>query len=325
MKKLMISMLAMAAMVSCTNEIEGPDQPQVNQNEPVEIKLNAGIIGVETKAAISPTLTEDLKVTFFRPNDAATATWTTGEFVNAIISKEAGGAITFKESADAGANDKKLYYPTGENEKAHLIGYYLGTSISTNTNNILSFTIDGTQDIMATDGASGSKTEAFKSFTFKHLLTQIDIVLKGDAAAQAAFGKIKKVAIKSIPTSLKLTLAATPSITAVDNNGEINIYNNNTGADLSTNTTNEIIGNTVMVYNGGTAPLGTAANKLTLEITSEKGGVDGVSTVDVTTINSGLEQGNKHVITLNFKEKIIVSATIAAWGTDGAAGTGEVD
>ena len=28
MKKLMISMLAMAAMVSCTNEIENPDQPK---------------------------------------------------------------------------------------------------------------------------------------------------------------------------------------------------------------------------------------------------------------------------------------------------------
>lgn len=60
----MISMLAMAAMVSCTNEIENPDQPKIEGNEPVEIKLNAGIIGVETKAAISPTLTEDLKVTF---------------------------------------------------------------------------------------------------------------------------------------------------------------------------------------------------------------------------------------------------------------------
>ena len=43
MKKLMISMLAMAAMVSCTNEIENPDQPKIEGNEPVEIKLNAGI------------------------------------------------------------------------------------------------------------------------------------------------------------------------------------------------------------------------------------------------------------------------------------------
>lgn len=321
----MISMLAMAAMVSCTNEIEGPDQPNINENDPVEIKLNAGIIGVETKAAISSTLDEDLKVIFFRPSDAATATWTSGDFVNATISKETGGAITFKESAEEGANDKKLYYPTGENEKAHLVGYYLGNSISTNTNNILSFTIDGTQDIMATDGASASKTEAFKSFTFKHLLTQIDIVLKGDAAAQAAFGKIKKVAIKSIPTALKLTLAETPTIQSTSNDGSVDVYNDNTGSDLSTNTTDEIIGNTVMVYNGGTSPLGTVANKLTLEITSEKGGTAGVSTVDVTTINKGLEQGNKHVITLNFKEKIIVSATIAAWGTNGAAGTGEVD
>ncbi len=322
----MISMLAMAAMVSCTNEIEGPDQPQVNQNEPVEIKLNAGIIGVETKAAISSTLTEDLKVIFFRPSDAATATWTSGDFVNAIISKEAGGAITFKENADAGANDKKLYYPTGEDQKAYLAGYYLGTSSPTTTDkNVLSFTIDGTQDIMVTDGASGSKKDAFKSFTFKHLLTQIDIVLKGDAAAQAAFGKIKKVAIKSIPTALKLTLAETPTIESTNNDGSVEVYNDNTGSDLSTNTTDEIIGNTVMVYNGGTSPLGTVANKLTLEITSEKGGTAGVSTVDVTTINAGLEQGNKHVITLNFKEKIIVSATIAAWGTNGAAGTGEVD
>ena len=39
MKKLMISMLAMAAMVSCTNEIEGPDQPKVNENEPVAVEF----------------------------------------------------------------------------------------------------------------------------------------------------------------------------------------------------------------------------------------------------------------------------------------------
>lgn len=51
MKKLMISMLAMAAMVSCTNEIENPDQPQVNQNEPTPIEFGSSILGVQTKAA----------------------------------------------------------------------------------------------------------------------------------------------------------------------------------------------------------------------------------------------------------------------------------
>ena len=47
----MISMLAMAAMVSCTNEIENPDQPQVNQNEPTPIEFGSSILGVQTKAA----------------------------------------------------------------------------------------------------------------------------------------------------------------------------------------------------------------------------------------------------------------------------------
>lgn len=45
----MISMLAMAAMVSCTNEIENPDQPQVNQNEPTPIEFGSSILGVQTK------------------------------------------------------------------------------------------------------------------------------------------------------------------------------------------------------------------------------------------------------------------------------------
>ena len=50
MKKLMISMLAMAAMVSCTNEIENPDQPKVNENEPVAITFGSSIVGIQTKA-----------------------------------------------------------------------------------------------------------------------------------------------------------------------------------------------------------------------------------------------------------------------------------
>ena len=72
MKKLMISMLAMAAMVSCTNEIEGPDQPQVNQNEPVEIKLNAGVGTITTKAPVND-LATPLNILFWRPADATEA------------------------------------------------------------------------------------------------------------------------------------------------------------------------------------------------------------------------------------------------------------
>ena len=58
----MISMLAMAAMVSCTNEIEGPDQPQVNQNEPTPIEFGSSILAVQTKAAKTGTAFSDNEI-----------------------------------------------------------------------------------------------------------------------------------------------------------------------------------------------------------------------------------------------------------------------
>ena len=58
----MISMLAMAAMVSCTNEIENPDQPQVNQNEPTPIEFGSSILAVQTKAAKTGTAFSDNEI-----------------------------------------------------------------------------------------------------------------------------------------------------------------------------------------------------------------------------------------------------------------------
>lgn len=320
----MISMLAMAAMVSCTNEIETPDQPdQPVTNGLVEIKPQAGVGAIETKAIVSSIPGAGLNVSFWRPSDAATATWGTGSNIYAKLTDDE--AITFYSSADR-TTESKQYYNADATELSWLAGYYLGDKGGDITDGSVEFTIDGQDDIMATSGLSGNKVTAFKPFRFDHLLTQIDVVLKGDAAAQNAFGKIKSVKIKNIPTKLKLTVGTDPALAEqTDPNGDITIYDDATGIALSTNASNTIIGNTVMVYNGGSTPLGTASNKLTLEITSEKGGTAGVSTVDVETIDGGLAQGNKHIITLNFKEKIIVSAAIAPWGTDGKPGTGEVD
>ena len=217
MKKLMISMLAMAAMVSCTNEIEGPDQPKVNENEPVEIKLNAGVGTITTKAPVND-LTTPLNILFWRPADATEATWTTGSSLFAKTTATS-GVITFYTDANR-TTEAKQYYNADATKKSWLAGCYLGTATDpTMQNGAVEFTIDGQNDVMATDGASGAKTDGngFSDFTFNHQLSKLKFtaaIKEGDNADKIkdVFGKVTEVTISEQNTDLKLTLAATPSL-----------------------------------------------------------------------------------------------------------------
>lgn len=318
MKKLMISMLAMATMVSCTNEIETPDQPINDGN--VEIQLNAGIAAT-TKAPVPSTLKNDLAVLFLRAADGSTtADWaTTPTTIKAVISKEDGNPITFKK--EDGTTDQKLYYPTA-GSNAHLAGYYIDNATVSGSTNVLTLSIDGQQDIMATKGQSASSSTQFKTFEFQHLLSQVKIQLVGEAAAQTAFGKIKKVDIVS-PTNLTLTLGSSdPAIALGENNTDktINVYTaDNDGTDLTSTAT--LIGDIVMIYNGGDNAYGTSGNELKLKITSEKAGE---VEVPVTISTTGLVVSHSHEITLTFKDRITANATIGTWET-GSAGSGEVE
>lgn len=324
MKKLMSSMLAiaaMASMISCTTEDILDEGGQID-NGPVEIKLNAGV-SATTKAIITPDFTEDFKVFFFKPANGTTATWDSGETLEATVK---GTPVDGKHAI---IFDTKQYYDDAEANNTYLAACY--TDGLTPTANLsggnITFTITGQEDIMATEGKSGNKKTPFTSFTFNHLLTQIDVVLKGDAAAQAAFGKIKLIRIKQVPTELKLTLAGSPQIAPVANGttGDIEIYNETAGVDLAPNTDDATTGHTVMIYNQATNGIyGTTDAPLTLEVVSEKGGTDGTSTVTIENVTNGLQPSQKHIITLNFKEKINATATVAAW-TSGNTGKGDVE
>lgn len=310
MKKLVFSMLAMVAMVSCTNESDPIDNGGPQGNQQVEIKPSAGIVA--SKAAVLPEFTDDLKVQFFRPADAETASWGTGTSLFATISGSSGHTITFNNNASDNT-EKKQFYNADATQKSWLAGCYLGSASGTLTNGKVTFTIDGTQDIMATDGKSGTKTTVFEGFQFNHMLSQIQVILKGDAAAQSYFGKVTKVELKDLATNLDLTLGAKPSIKKNDSaleNETIALYSNVTG--VSINASGETLPNIPMVFKTG--------NTINLTITSENGGASDVAA----TITGGIDSGKKHVITLTFKEKITATATVAEW-TEGNAGTGEVE
>lgn len=316
MKKLIFSMLAMAAMVSCSNE--GDPINEVNppvDGEKVEIKLNAGVVGVETKAAIvaDPSMSgfNNSTVSLLR-QDAENATGMTW-------------SVSAKEQA-AIASDGKVALPTTykfydkDGKNAYFIGYYPDAAIA---NGVVAYTgIDGTEDILCTsvvDAGNGAAAKA-TALEFKHMLSQVEIQVVGDAVAATNFGKIKTVTLKAVPSAANLTIGATPSLAQSGaDKGDIVLFEGAEQADWSSiPTTAAPIGSIPMLVPGLGAD---EASKLVIEIVAEKK----TSTVDITSITGGLVSGQKHVITLTFKSEITATASIVGWGTTGNPGTGDVE
>ena len=317
----MISMLAMAAMVSCTNEIEGPDQPKVNENEPVEIKLNAGVGTITTKAPVND-LTTPLNILFWRPADATEATWTTGSSLFAKTTATS-GVITFYTDANR-TTEAKQYYNADATKKSWLAGCYLGTATDpTMQNGAVEFTIDGQNDVMATDGASGAKTDGngFSDFTFNHQLSKLKFtaaIKEGDNADKIkdVFGKVTEVTISEQNTDLKLTLAATPSLglATTPKTGTFTIAPN---MDI---TSNAELGNVLLYPN---AELGKTGKPIKLVVKTQNNTTGINVDVIIGDGSTGLAKNSLYYVTLTFSASTISATAVLGTWSEGT-GAGEV-
>ncbi len=317
----MISMLAMAAMVSCTNEIEGPDQPKVNENEPVEIKLNAGVGTITTKAPVND-LTTPLNILFWRPADATEATWTTGSSLFAKTTATS-GVITFYTDANR-TTEAKQYYNADATKKSWLAGCYLGTATDpTMQNGAVEFTIDGQNDVMATDGASGAKTDGngFSDFTFNHQLSKLKFtaaIKEGDNADKIkdVFGKVTEVTISEQNTDLKLTLAATPSLglATTPKTGTFTIASN---MDI---TSNAELGNVLLYPN---AELGKTGKPIKLVVKTQNNTTGINVDVIIGDGSTGLAKNTLYNVTLTFSSSTISATAVLGTWSEGT-GAGEV-
>ena len=104
------------------------------------------------------------------------------------------------------AFDPKQYYlPSGK--KTRMVGWH--PKATAFTEGVVSWTFDGTQDIMTTAAPQeGSKAEAMAAFTFKHRLTQLRFfVYAEDAAAQALWGEVRKIEVTGQRNACTFTLA----------------------------------------------------------------------------------------------------------------------
>lgn len=309
MKKLMSSMLAiaaMASMISCSTEDILDEGGQID-NGPVEIKLNAGVNEITTKAAIKPRDAFSAQVIAIAENatDYTTLLWG-GDAKGNINVAATSGDVTF---------DTPQYYPA-DGTVIKMKGF--APQSTTIADGIVSYEITGVEDIMVTSEVSASKSDkdTKKSLAFNHLLTQLQIKVKAnDAAAATAWGTISKIEIEAVKT-LDLKLAdgsiapKTNSTAEYFDLPEFPAAGHKLNFDALNAEGTEV--GTVMVLPRTTA--------YKLRITTDKASDKEIEIDLKETLAS-----NAHVITLTFKgTQILATATAGEW-TSGASGAGTVE
>lgn len=293
MKKMIFSLLAIAAMTSCTTTSED----EIDPNAPVEIKLNAG---VEALARAEVTLTTGIAsgVQFARI-DGTTTDWTTISTISLTGSIAATtGTITFNPSQ---------YYPV-DGSNTNIVGFYpAATSI---TDGVASMTITGQEDVIYANPTSGSKGAPMTSIAFNHLLTQFNFAIKREAASTDDDITNVSVTIKDANTTFKLALA-----------------------DGTLSDWNTAVSTIIPITNGtATTTTSTATQKIMLQpkmssITLTVS-ADEYDAQDITiqgTDENKFQAGKAYTITLTFKGTgIAPSAAITVW-EDGTAGGADVE
>lgn len=296
-----MSMLAAAFLCSCSNE----EEPAVaGRGEAMQV--SAGI-GEATRAVIDADYATDLEVSFARLDDpGSNDDWTTP----AIEATRAGGsgntAITFATT--------QAYSP--ENGESVLIGYYPRKALEAGTTNPVSvkYIITGDEDIMATEIQTGALNKKFTSFTFRHLLTQLQFKCTGSAEAIAKWTAISSIKVKNVATSLTLALDETDgaTLTATGSTDQILDVKNCPTAVSAADAENPTTGY-LMLY--PVANMGTADGAISLEVSATYSGTAKTHTVVINNIEEGAKMGHSHLITLTFAEDgtIVAEAGIAEW------------
>lgn len=192
MKKSILFMLAAAAMVSCS------------ESELIE-KANGEGVDIALKST-----TYDVSASTRAPFEGALSA--TNELKARVISVEgtdftkphADGTMTFAGvnavTYDVGSIDAaKSKFPTGK--EVSLFGLYpaTGWDAVASTDAEYSFTFDGSQDVMAATQVLVKEADVdatpakYETLTFNHLLTKLEVKLRGDAAAVDVFGNVQSI------------------------------------------------------------------------------------------------------------------------------------
>lgn len=324
MKTLVLSMISiaatLAAMTACTSEGDPIDEG--TKDTPVEIKMSAKVLNIETRATgpINDVNTAIEGIGFIRkdanPSESNTIDWTTNP-VEYSANIAARGVITFNPVP---------YYPADKETNAYMIGYHPKGTI---TSGAVEYTINGNTDIMYAEKVNGNKENtAALTPEFNHLLSQLVLKITGGAtesdakAAAEAWGTISSISVKSIQPKYSLLLSTGVLSPVSEGNTATNIdfAEPTTGFPVISTTTAE----------AGYCMIPPQNSKITLVVTTDKTSKDVEITIPAGTGENARPAdttiaGEAYTVTLTFKANEIKSeASVIPWKkVDG--GTGTVD
>ena len=301
-KLLIMSLLVAAFLGGCTNTEE-----PVTDGTAQAIEVSAGI-AESTRAVISGGYTNDLEVSFARLDNPGTtgAQWNT-PVIDAVRTGGTGNTVLTFEPEQT--------YLTEEGESV-LIGYYPCKALNSGTANPISvtYTITGEDDIMATGVQTGSLVNKFETFTFSHLLTQLQFKCTGSTGAIAKWTAITSIKVKNVATGLKLSLDKTKGaqLTATGI-ADQTLTVKNCPSTVSALDAEKPSTGYLLLY--PTANMGTEDLPVSLEVKGTYDGNPKTLNVTVSNISEGVKAGYSHLITLTFTEdgKIAVETGISQW------------
>lgn len=287
MKKFMFLAILTSLLAGCSSDNDDDCSSVPPKESPVEIKLNAGIFDIQTRAPVNTGQSVTAKFV---------ASASTGDYTSNLWN--ATGTFTAATSASAPFSfTPSQYYPTN-GSTVYIKGYYPAGTIAGNT---VSFTeTDGSNDVMITGEASGSKTTSGAlGFTFNHLLTQLQFTFKAGSGFPASGKNVTSISVKNQQTPASLSLA------------DGTVTYNPVGSGFTLTGTYPITGDpgtTATIY----PMVKSGTTSVVLGIIA-----DGVTYPDVT-VTLTTETGKAHNITLTFTPKeITATAIVTAWVTGG--------
>lgn len=299
MKRILIlaTVAFFAGAISCTDGGEHGGLPVPETT----VRL-AGAIGSATRAVIGSGYEKDLEVGFARQDETVLSSTMYGAW-NICRAVRSGGKgnrlILFDET--------QLYPADGRAIRLH--GYYpaAGTKTAADTAaGVVTFTIDGATDVMATGCISGTTYDPVRTCTFFHLLTQVQLICYSDRADQ--WGNITGIAAVDIHTRQQLGFSAErPILSSVSGGGDIrNIpVQNITDLPIPQAAEEELPAAQGYVLFPVPSAGGTGEGQLHLQVTTTKDGRGNVSeTVSdaCISVEGGFLAGQRHVVTIFFTE-----------------------
>lgn len=288
MKKLILSLAAVAALASCSQE-EGNNVPEVVPGN-VPIIVNAGLgTSVESKAngpIDGNTFAKNTENAFnlLAFTTAPTSDWSQNYFGQDLpVACDANGEF-----------HTGRFYPAG-GANLYFYAYAPGGSYTTNNSGVVSFTIDGQQDIMYAGQATGNAS-AQPQLSFSHKLMKVMFKAKLDEGIQDQEATLTNITINNVKTNYTLSLSD-GTLTETGDAGNLSLAVSNQELTTSEATINGVL----MLY-----------PQTGFTITATAGGQT-YTTPNPVTITSPAP-GKEYTITLTFNgTEIIPTVTITDW------------